>query len=224
MSQHLRDISISGFGNSSGGTFQRVRIDGMGEINGDVACASFVSNGKGKITGSIQADKFEVRGMCTVKGSMQADHSRIDGTISIGGRLTGETIEINGTASVAFDCEAERFKSHGSFDIGGLLNAGAIDIKLLHSCRAREIGGEHISVMQGKPLSVFSKLFSTLFSSPHLETDTIEGDKVVLEYTKARVVRGTQVIIGPGCEIDLVEYKQSVQLHESARVNNHIRI
>ncbi|MCE5171980.1 polymer-forming cytoskeletal protein [Paenibacillus profundus] len=224
MSQHLRDIIISGMGSSSGGSFQRVRIDGVGEINGDIVCASFVSNGKGKIAGSIQTDKFEVRGMCTVKGNMQAVHSRIDGTASIDGRLIGETIEINGTASVAFDCEAEQFKSHGSFNIGGLLNAGAIDIKLLHSCHVREIGGENISVKQGKPLSVFNKLFSSLFSSPHLETDTIEGDKVVLEYTKARVVRGTQVIIGPGCEIDLVEYKQSVQLHENAQVNSHIKL
>lgn len=39
--------------------------------------------------------------------------------------------------------------------------------------------------------------------------ETIEGDDIHLELTRARVVRGNNVSIGSGCDIDLVEYKNN---------------
>ncbi|MDU5145601.1 MAG: polymer-forming cytoskeletal protein [Paenibacillus dendritiformis] len=224
MSQATGDLMISGLGSSSGGTYQRVRIDGMGSIDGDLVCSSFASNGKGKVTGNLEADTMEVRGMLTLQGNLQSDHSRIDGTARLDGHWSGDEIELNGTATVAYDCQAERFVSRGAFHIGGLLNAGTIDVKMAGGCRAREIGCERILVRQGAALSIFNKLFSSFTNRPKLEADTIEGDIVDLEYTRARVVRGNHVTIGPGCQIDQVEYRQSVQLHEEAQVNSRRKL
>ncbi|MDG0875120.1 hypothetical protein L5D93_22940 [Paenibacillus thiaminolyticus] len=70
MSQATGDIIISGLGSSSGGTYLRVRIDGVGNIDGDLFCSSFVSNGKGKVAGNLEADTTEVRGMLTLKGNL----------------------------------------------------------------------------------------------------------------------------------------------------------
>ncbi|GAC43068.1 hypothetical protein [Paenibacillus popilliae] len=224
MSQATGDIMISGLGSSSGGTYQRVRIDGVGDINGDLVCTSFVSNGKGNVTGNLEAGMTEARGMLTVKGNLQSVHSRIDGTARLDGHWSGDTIELNGTVTIAYDCQAECFISHGTFHIGGLLNAGTIDVKMVGGCRAWEIGCERIQVRRSAALSLFNKLFSSFINRPPLEADTIEGDIVDLEYTRARVVRGNHVKIGPGCRIDHVEYRQSVQLHEEAQVNSHRKL
>lgn len=35
----------------------------------------------------------------------------------------------------------------------------------------------------------------------------IEGDDIYLENTKADIVRGNKVKIGPGCQIGVVEYR-----------------
>jgi hypothetical protein len=57
-----------------------------------------------------------------------------------------------------------------------------------------------------------------------LVTDTIEGDDIYLEYVKAKVVRGNNIEIGPDCEIDLIEYKNTLKQHESSRVGNSRKV
>ena len=39
--------------------------------------------------------------------------------------------------------------------------------------------------------------------------DVIEGDNIYIEYTQAKIVRGNTIVIGPGCNIELVEYKNN---------------
>ena len=54
-----------------------------------------------------------------------------------------------------------------------------------------------------------------------LTTDVIEGDDIYLEYTKAKIVRGKDIELGQGCEIGLIEYKDSYKQDEKAVVNNY---
>jgi len=57
-----------------------------------------------------------------------------------------------------------------------------------------------------------------------LATESVEGGDIYLEYTKAKVVRGNNVNIGPGCEIDLVEYRNDFQQVKEARVKDSNKI
>ncbi|EGL83104.1 hypothetical protein CathTA2_1317 [Caldalkalibacillus thermarum TA2.A1] len=54
--------------------------------------------------------------------------------------------------------------------------------------------------MQCKRLKLFKPHY-------HLEAEEIEGDHIFLECTTAKIVRVSQIILGPHCEIELVEYK-----------------
>ena len=54
-----------------------------------------------------------------------------------------------------------------------------------------------------------------------LITDIIEGDEIYLEYTKAKIIRGNNVELGPGCEIELIEYKNSYKQDETAIVSTY---
>ena len=55
--------------------------------------------------------------------------------------------------------------------------------------------------------SLIKFIFLSLAINTGLCAETIEGDEIYLEYTKAKVIRGNNVTIGEGCEIELVEYK-----------------
>ena len=45
-----------------------------------------------------------------------------------------------------------------------------------------------------------------------------EGDDVLLSYVTCPRVSGTRVVIGKGCEIDLVQYSETVEISPGAKV------
>jgi hypothetical protein len=65
---------------------------------------------------------------------------------------------------------------------------------------------------------------SSDFYDGRLDTETIEGDDIYLEYTRVKVVRGSNVKIGKGCEIELVEYENNFQQDREAKVNDSKKI
>ena len=104
--------------------------------------------------------------------------------------------------------------------MGGLLNADEINISLYWPCKAREIGGSKIKVKKDSKLSFLGlkNMISPDRSSKELIADIIEGDNVYLEYTKARVVRGNNIELGTGCEIELAEYKNNLKHDDKTTV------
>jgi cytoskeletal protein CcmA (bactofilin family) len=105
---------------------------------------------------------------------------------------------------------------------GGLLNADQIEVRPDGQSEAKEIGGETIRILAKKRERI--NWFMRKIRQSGLVVDTIEGDQVELEYTKASVVRGKSVKIGTGCEIGLVEVEGDYRAAEDARVAEVRRI
>ncbi len=208
----MNDLRINGIGSSSGGKYDFVQINGKGDITGDLECRELQINGLAHLDGNVKADTIRVSGKSDFRGNISGQRMIIDGMTDVGGTVKVETVENRGMLRVAKDCGSEVFSSQGGFNIGGLLNAGKIDISVYAQCKAREIGGENIAVRIGGGLGIrkfIGSLFPGLPLNPVLITDTIEGDNVYLENTTAKVVRGQNIKIGPGCEIGIVEYRES---------------
>lgn len=220
------DLKIFGVGNASGGEFNDVSINGQGDVEGNIVSTRFNLNGEGTVNGAIRTQDGSVIGTTTIKGTLDADRFKIfgtarvlgdatvkdftiDGTVTIQGAVKSETVGLRGTTTIHGDCNAEKFECKGSFTIDGLLNAGKIDITLYGSAKAREIGGENVRVRKetGPFANVVNAILQKFDRQQVLVADTIEGDEVVLEFTKARIVRGNYVRLGQGCEVELVEYK-----------------
>ncbi|MFY4775407.1 hypothetical protein [Metabacillus sp. RGM 3146] len=221
------DLKISGNMQVAGGSFKDVLISGVGILTTDVECDFFKISGsaetkgnvlskRGKVSGktdiegNLISEEFEVFGKMNVNGSGQIKEMKVEGTSAFKGSLSTEKLNVKGSIEVGKDCNAEEFKSRGNFQIGGLLNAENIDMQLHWRSKAKEIGGETIVVKRGRGSSL-KKILKALFLPAEflegtLTADTIEGDTIHLEYTKAKVVRGQKVYIGTGCEIELVEY------------------
>jgi cytoskeletal protein CcmA (bactofilin family) len=209
---------IAGAGDVSGGVYGDVTIAGAGNVRGDIDAITFKVAGTGDVAGKLTATTVSVSGTATfngdvhagtmtvsgtaeVRGALSADVLKVAGAATISGRIDAQRVEIRGTTKVGGDVQAETFDAQGIFSVGGLLNAGTVSIRLYGGSDAHDIGGERIDVQLGKTWP-----FIPFFGERNLTADTIEGDVIYLENTRAKVVRGGDVRIGAGCEIDLVEY------------------
>jgi len=228
------DLHISGAGSASGGIFGNVAIEGTAKITGDIDCLDLMVDGVARIHGNIKAETGKVNGVALINGAWQSDklivsgyskiagdisvkQIRIEGSTRLNSSISAEEVEIAGHAKIKGDCEAEVFISRGVFTIGGMLNAGSIDILSIGRCQVRDVGGENISVRRGNP-NLLVKILTSILSSPGFITETIEADDISLEYSSVKVVRGGNVRIGPGCHIDLVEYRDSIECDDRANV------
>ncbi|SCB76385.1 polymer-forming cytoskeletal protein [Fictibacillus enclensis] len=233
------NLTINGYGSSNGGHFNQVKLNGRGIVNGNLECVLFECNGSGAVHGDLKVDNGKISGSGKVKGAVEGNNFTIEGhgsvsegvsllnkmnisgSSKIGGNLRADEIQIKGKATIATDCEAENFRSDGQFAIGGLLSADHIDVRLYGESTAAEIGGQTIKI-KGKKRGFF-QLFKPFFQTK-LTVSVIEGDELQLESTKAEVVRGKNVNIGPDCEIDLVEYKESFLCDDDAKVREFKKI
>jgi cytoskeletal protein CcmA (bactofilin family) len=233
------DLVINGFGSSNGGQFHLVTLNGFGTVNSDVECRELESNGSGTVNGNIKAEKVNVKGKTKIKGNIESQSLAIDGTAniggnvyvenvkiagkaSVGGKVKSEEIQVKGVLTVEEDCEAEVFKAESQFKVNGLLNADQIDILIYGPCKAKEIGGQIITVKKYKG-SLIGSLFEQLIKT-QLETELIEGDKIEIESTNAKIVRGNQIKIGPNCTIGLVEYTDEIDIDKNASVGESRKV
>ncbi|MGO4889532.1 polymer-forming cytoskeletal protein [Anaerobacillus sp. MEB173] len=234
------DLILSGNSEAGGGSFIKVAINGHGAIHGDVECNDFECNGSAQINGDITSQHAVINGSTKVQGNFSSDEIEIHGDSTIDGNaffrkmeikghtrlkqsLKGDEILLEGIIKVAGDCEVEKAELNGAFTIDGLLNADHVEVTLHGKSSVKEIGGEVITVKRNRhPILHLDKLIKTL--SKELHANIIEGDVVKLEYTKAKVVRGNTVEIGPGCEIEFIEYSSDLNVSEKAVVEKSEKV
>ncbi|MCL2866007.1 MAG: hypothetical protein FWE25_10755 [Lachnospiraceae bacterium] len=247
MEANRSDMIINGSGSFGGGTFKKVKVNGDATIQGDVMCDVLKVLGIGLIKGVTTADVFSVwgqielngttdfkkasilgmaelngntvmskakiTGQCVVNGNAEIEENKLLGSLEIKGDYKGNSATIKGELAVEGNVEVESFNSSGRFKIDGLLNGEEISINpRFASSFAKEIGGEKITICRKAEISL------PFTSQGRVETEAIEGNEIYLEYTVAKVVRGTNIEIGPGCEIDLVECSGTYQVDETSVV------
>ena len=231
------DARIAGEGQLSGGTYGAVTINGAGSIKGDMVASTFRINGAGSTEGSVKADVLVVNGSASFGREVQVGEMTVNGDASVtegvgvgrlkvkgrmfvGGGLAAHDVDVRGELTIKADCQADSLFAEGAFTVDGLLNAETVDIRLHAPSKVREIGGQKVSVREGRGVaSIF--LF---FTEKRLTVDTIEADDIVLEYVTAKVVRGARVHVGQGCVIDLVEYTDRFDRGPGASVGNAVKV
>ena len=225
MNDHNRiDLKIYGQGSSSGGEYKTISIMGEGEIKGDTTCNDIKIYGEGEITGNITAEStFSIKGHTGVKGNVNAKKIKLQGELDVDGELYADETVLTGTLTTKGDCNAEIFNLEGNFTINGLLNADKLKINLYWASEVREIGGSEITIKRDGKLS-FLGIKNRIMPSEHsniLKAEIIEGDDVYLENTIAKVVRGNNITLGPGCKIELVEYKNNFKQDKNSQVGSN---
>ncbi|MDF2606883.1 MAG: hypothetical protein K0S34_1078 [Bacillales bacterium] len=238
-------LKIDGTGSSSGGYYDKVIINGNGNIKGDLVCSTFKTNGVSEVLGNMETKKLTINGTCEVNGKVSAEilsvnghldiegsviskDVKVDGYLEIDGSLNTDIIKTRGVLKVKGDCNAEQFNSQGMFNIDGLLNAGDVNVEIVGKAYAKEIGAENVKVKikptMAKLKKFIHKFLSFIEINDGLTVDVIEGDIIELENTKAKIVRGSIINIGKDCIIDRVEYKDSFTKDDKATVSESVKL
>ena len=236
-------MNISGSGKIAAGEYNEIiKVSGSGRLDGNVRCQALHCSGsvKGtanvvcieevkvsgacKIENSISAQNVYVSGALKVGGDVNADKEiRLSGGISCGGSLKCESFKCSGGLDVGSEIEAEEIRISGSIKCRGLMNAEKIEISLEDSntaSRVGSIGGGEVKIYgQKSKMSRMPLLNKLVGHGRNLTVDElIEGDVVALEFVTAPKVTGRVVAIGEGCEVDLVQYSEEIEMHPKAVV------
>ncbi|BFH65527.1 hypothetical protein [Paenibacillus azoreducens] len=239
MTTRRGDMKITGNSHSNGGSFDNVKIMGDAVINSDTHCELFKCLGNSEVKGSLHAGNTSCNGTMKVAETMSSGSVKIQGELRVGNELTAESISVTGELAVGgrmsvekaritgelhvnADCEMEELKVQGSVEVNGMLNAEQVDLKLYGHSRMRELVGGQITVKKHYSLPLIGKFIPGTEGA--LTAETIEGDTIVLENTRAAVVRGRRVMIGGGCRIGLVEYRDEFEQDQGSSVSQSAKI
>lgn len=236
---NLNSLRFDGMGSCVGGEFDRVDISGMGKVNGNIKCNAMDVSGMAKIFGKIYCDKLSVSGTIKIEDEVivkelevsgtfkglkdaQVNKFEISGIAKVEGSLKSEEIYCEGILKVKENIEAEKVDIRGNINSGGFLNCEILEMSLAGTSEIKEIGATNINVKNGKITSsaVLNVILPSKFKNNKLIAEVIEGDDIYLENCEVKIVRGKNVKIGPKCNIQTVEYTNSIEIDDTVKIKN----
>lgn len=229
----IGDVVCDSFAINGSGTVQGAlktdtgHINGSGKVTGAVEADTFTISGSGHLAADVHGGTLRINGSGKVDGMASMREVHIEGSAKIEGNCEAEEVRLDGAAQIGGNCESARFHARGSFTVDGLLNADDIQIDLVHArSRAKEIGGGRIDVRVALvgAITMFIRSIFIGRDAVLLETDTLEGDDIYLEQTHARVVRGRDITLGKGCDVELVEYSGTLTKLDGATVGEERKL
>lgn len=234
------DMTITGTGMIAAGEYDSVRISGKGKSEGHIRCKDFICSGSFSGASDIECEnRMEISGSFKNTGALGTRSLHISGSAENGGAVSAETVSTSGRFEVkgiirasdfsvhgvlvaCDDIEVEKVAVHGRISCAGLINAEEFSIKMADNCKseAESLGGSLIFIRKKFSLNLFAGIRKAFRFAVPLFTvaESIEGDEIDIEYTKAKTVRGRSVKIGKGCEIDLIQYTEAADISPGAKV------
>lgn len=207
---------------------------GSGKFGSSFECNNFHASGATHIEKNLKCSSAMFSGASKVCGSVECETGRFSGATEVYGNLNFKDLSMSGVSKILGNASGDNAKISGITEIGGLLNAENIEIIISPTAgcgqiKIKEIGCTNLTVTPG--LNSFSSIFNSFFGKKNglqgyaiICCDVIEGDEIKLVSTKAKTVRGRNVTIGEGCEIEQVEYSGTIEIAEGAVVKNQIKI
>ena len=217
---------------------------GSTHVEGSLSCgAELHSSGSTRVGGGIRAGSAHISGELKCVSLAAEKDVRISGGASVEGKLSGGDVGVTGHLKVGDGIEAEVFRLSGSgfgpvsvggcLECQGLLNAETVEITLGQGKQSvTAIGGGSVTV-KGVPEQApfggfggfpgFGPRRFPWGEAPHgslTVAESIEADRVTLEYTDCPLVTGRKVVIGKGCKIHAVRYSESIEIDPSAQVDS----
>lgn len=158
---------------------------------------------------------LEILGRLTAKSYYKADTIRVYGQGFFKDVLEFNEIDIIGELEVKKNCKGNKFLSTGKFNISGILSCDLVKINPKGTSFIKEINAHDIRIRN-------KNLFN--FGDTVINSDIIYGNKVQLENTNCKLVKGNDVIILESCNIERVEYNNSIFVSDGSRVKEKVKV
>lgn len=198
--ENLSDIKIAGSGVVAGGEYHQIRISGSGKILDDITAEEIRIAGAVKALGVLKAKLIKVAGAGSFEKDVKADEIKIAGSADIDGNVEGELIKFSGVVT----CKGD-------------INGEDIEIDSPNS-RFQNIYGENVFVGE---TNIRKRLFHKVLLN---KIESIEATNIEINHCIVKKVSGKNVYIGSNCDVDLVEYQESLEVDKKAKVKETIKI
>ncbi|MEG0377761.1 MAG: hypothetical protein RR614_04705 [Eubacterium sp.] len=198
----MENKRIEGFGTLSGGEYNNVRIEGIGQCKND-----------------LKVQNLRIEGTFNCSGKLDAVHLHCEGIAEFEESITAKKIITEGFLQVkkGTAIEADEIFCDGFIKIDGQISA---DVITADGCiNAREIVGDAI-VIHSHVARKISRLLFFNFSKITSKADLIEATTIVLDGVKAKKVSGNNIVIGPGCQIEYLDCSGQLHIDKNAVVLN----
>lgn len=193
----MGDFMLEGIGSISGGTFDTVRIEGIGSCSEDMKVVNLNIEGIYTCSGKVDVELLYCEGMAEFKADIRAKKISIEGIFNQSGNTKIEASEIL--------CQ-------GVIKTSGEISTDVLDA--LGCVEAREIVGDHIKICSRKPRHRFFVI------GVRSKIKVIEATTIELYGVKSTTVNGKDIIIGEKCVIETVDCCGTLFIDESAVVKN----
>ena len=226
MEIRMNSQKIDGIGTLNGGEYDRIEVDGIARLAGDVKAEFLaingVMNGEGKLAcGSMQCD-----GVCNLKGKLSAGNMKVDGTLNLkNGRLTAGELFCDGCITLnGAKLEGEKIICDGCLNTDSEICADLVKVDGI--VKAGERYGDEIVIHSGNKgkgrikanIDINILGFQLKKSLAISSAKVLEATKVDIECVNADIVNGQYVRIGSGCIIQQVDCDKELYIARSAEI------
>ncbi len=225
----MNNLNVFADAKITGGTYDNIRIFGSADISDDIVVSNMDVYGSCIFKGKSEIQTLNIFGSCDFKSYVAVKQLDIKGSCVFDSEVKVESLKVYG--SVNFNKNISRANDviiYGDVKVQ-LLEADKIIIKGYIDC-SEQMNGESIEVSTNSGSKIKEMVGTNIIIKPNnnslihriipVQVDLIEGDSIELEYVNAKVVRGNQVKVGPHCQIDLLEYLESVEVSSESSINN----
>ena len=224
-----------------GGEYDTIVCNGEATLLRDVRCDRLVLGGTLGGPYSLSAGFIEGHGTLSVRGGIRTNEAsfsgltilrstlQVAGTLQTAGYLHCQANVIAGAVSIDGNAHAEgtittgRLRAFAHMDLGRV-NATEVSVVFEQKSQIRSLTGRVISLRR-KEFDYLTRLFSSkkeLAERSYLVvSEDIIGDHILLEYVRAKSVKGIDVTIGAGCRIEVVYYRDHIYIDETAWVGRY---
>lgn len=214
------------------------KVSGLLTAKKNVSCQEkFVVSGKVKGESRMNIRELTISGLLTAlqelevgilklsgklsANSLKVENAEISGMVTITGELCAHVLEIRGMMT-ADSVESEVLKVKGRIDCKDMINSEKVEISSTSGSSFNEIGASDVKICELEPkhglLSRLSTLCHLFSGTTVVKGNLIEADSVYVENARIKKIRGQDIVIGPHCEIEAIEYSGTLVVDSTSTV------
>ncbi len=195
----MGDYIMEGIGKISGGQFDTVKIEGVGNCSNDLKAENINIEGVFNCSGEIEAGMLYCEGVANFKANIRAKKIHVEGVFNVDafGKIEANEIVCDGV-----------IKAKGEISTDILDAEGCIE--------ADEIVGDKIRICSHHPKNKIINLFNRFRSKVRM----IEATTIEIYGVKSQTVNGTDITIGSNCIIENIDCSGTLYIDETSSVKN----
>jgi|GEM_PF-3597001 len=215
-------LQLNGIGKGHGGIYKSIDINGVYQLDEQVQCESFKAQGIIRADEILVKDSFDLDGICKSQ-LLKAKRVNFTGIFKNSHTLNCEKLVGSGCLVAKGVIKAKDIQLTGKVKVQGSMESDSLQLNLTDKSFFTELSAENVKIRKEVNHQVRLSLTPRRKDCPLIKGELVEGEDVYLDYCKINYVYGDRIEIGPHCDIEEVEFQESLNIHPTAKVKKQIQ-